>query len=105
MNNNVNEGDKKIMNNNPTVKNVNMINDIIGDSGNTRSYKIIVIILTVLMSLIGILMLIGGRITAGIIFFVIAFILLFTTIGIKFKSKKYKVDNKIVEEIEPLFKD
>ena len=51
MNYDVNKGDKKIMNNNPTVKNVNLVNDIIGDSGDTKGYKRVIIVLSVILFL------------------------------------------------------
>ena len=49
MNYDVNKGDKKIMNNNPTVKNVNLVNDLIGDSGDTKGYKRVIIVLSVIL--------------------------------------------------------
>ena len=71
MNYDVNKGDKKIMNNNPTVKNVNLVNDIIGDSGDTKGYKRVIIVLSVILFLIGILFFVGGKIVSGVFFFVI----------------------------------
>ena len=105
MTNNINEGEKKVMNNNPKVANVNMIHDIVGDGGDSLSFKITVVVLTLLMLVIGIILILNSRVFSGIVIIVIGGILLFTTVGLKFKRKKYKVDKKIVENIEPLFKD
>ena len=98
MNYDVNKGDKKIMNNNPTVKNVNLVNDIIGDSGDTKGYKRVIIVLSV------ILFFVGGKIVSGVFFFVIGGILLITTFKVKMNRKKYQISKK-VKNIEPLFKD
>ena len=102
---NISEGEKKIMNNNPKVASVNMIHDIIGDGGNGLSFKITVIVLTIALVVFGAIMIAYGKIFAGIVLIAIGGILVFTTIGIKYKSKKYKVDKKIMDDIEPLFKD
>ena len=104
MNYDVNKGDKKIMNNNPTVKNVNLVNDIIGDSGDTKGYKRVIIVLSVILFLIGILFFVGGKIVSGVFFFVIGGILLITTFKVKMNTKKYQI-NREVKNIEPLFKD
>lgn len=104
MNHDVNKGEKKIMNNNPTVKGVNFVNDLVGDSGNTRGYKIFSTIIACVLFVIGMLFFVAGKIFTGLFLYVIAIILILTTYKMKFKSSKYKVDKKI-EEIEPLFKD
>ena len=101
MNYDVNKGDKKIMNNNPTVKNVNLVNDLIGDSGDTKGYKRVIIVLSVILFLIGILFFVGGKIVSGVFFFVIGGILL---IKVKMNKKKYQISRE-VKNIEPLFKD
>ncbi len=101
----VNKGEEKVMNNNPTVASVNMVHDIVGDSGNSLGFKVVVAVLTFLMLVIGTLLIINGRVLTGIIIIIIGGILLFTTIGFKYKRKKYRMDKKIVEEIEPIFKD
>ena len=94
MNYDVNKGDKKIMNNNPTVKNVNLVNDLIGDSGDTKGYKRVIIVLSVILFLI----------VSGVFFFVIGGILLITTFKVKMNKKKYQISRE-VKNIEPLFKD
>ena len=105
MSDNINEGEKKIMNNNPKVASVNMIHDIVGDGGDGLAFKVTVAVLTFLMTVIGIALIVNGRVVSGIIVLSIGAVLLFTTIGIKYKRKKYRVDEKIVKDIEPLFKD
>ncbi|MGN1131977.1 MAG: hypothetical protein ACI4RL_03665 [Ruminococcus sp.] len=105
MTNNINKGEKKVMDNNPTVARVNMIHDIVGDGGNGLAFKVTVAVLTFLMLVIGIALIANGRVFTGIVIIAIGAILLFTTIGFKYKRKKYRVDKKIVEDIEPLFKD
>lgn len=104
MNYDVNKGDKKIMNNNPTVKNVNLVNDLIGDSGDTKGYKRVIIVLSVILFLIGILFFVGGKIVSGVFFFVLGGILLITAFKVKMNKKKYQISRK-VKNIEPLFKD
>ncbi|MBQ9673989.1 MAG: hypothetical protein IJV39_05120 [Ruminococcus sp.] len=104
---NVNKGEQKIMNNNPTVSGVNFVNDLIGGEEGSKSlgFKVMVAVLVTAMVVVGSVFLIYGKPVSGIIFIVIAAILFITTTGIKHKSKKYKIDKKIVDEIEPLFKD
>lgn len=105
MTNNINEGEKKVMNNNPKVASVNMIHDIVGDGGDGLAFKVTVAVLTFLMTVIGIALIANGRVVSGIIVLSIGAVLAFTTIGLKYKRKKYRVDEKIVKDIEPLFKD
>ena len=57
------------------------------------------------MTVIGVALIANGRVVSGIIVLFIGAVLAFTTIGLKYKRKKYRVDKKIVEDIEPLFKD
>ncbi len=103
----INKGEKKIMDNNPAVARVNLVNDLIGGEEGSKSlgYKVLVAVLVTLMLLIGVFMYVFGKFIAGSVFIVVAVILFFTTTGLKFKSKKYKVDKKIVDKVEPLFKD
>ena len=105
MHNDVNKGEKKVMNNNPTVASVNLVHDIVGDSDKGLGFKVVVGVLTTLMVIIGIALIINDRILTGIIIVLIGLTLLFTSIGFKYKRKKYRVDEKIVEDIKPLFKD
>ena len=105
MHNDVNKGEKKVMNNNPTVASVNLVHDIVGDSDKGLGFKVVVGVLTTLMVIIGIALVINDRILTGIIIVLIGLTLLFTSIGFKYKRKKYRVDEKIVEDIKPLFKD
>ncbi|MGN1126177.1 MAG: hypothetical protein ACI4RI_01925, partial [Ruminococcus sp.] len=79
MANNINEGEKKVMNNNPKVASVNMIHDIVGDGGDSLSFKITVIVLTLLMLVIGIVLIVNSRVFSGVVIIVIGGILLFTT--------------------------
>lgn len=103
----INNGEKKIMNNNPTVASVNFINDVIGGEEGSKSlgFKVMVWVVIVIMALLGGLMIISGKIIAGVILVVIDAILFITSLGLKFKSSKYKVNKEIVDNIEPLFKD
>lgn len=100
----VNKGEEKIMNNNPTVRNANMVNDLIGDSGDTKGYKTVIIVLSVILFLIGMFFFMFGKIYAGGFFFVVGGILLFTTFKVKLNKKKYQI-SKEIKNIEPLFKD
>lgn len=103
--NNVNVGEKKIMDNNPTVARVNLVNDLIGDDYKSRGFKILVAVFAIILIGLAIVFLAYGKIIAGIIFLAIAAILVATSVGFKFKSKKYQVDKKIIDDVQPIFKD
>ncbi|MCH5202193.1 MAG: hypothetical protein J1F17_03200, partial [Oscillospiraceae bacterium] len=77
MHNDVNKGEKKVMNNNPTVASVNLVHDIVGDSDKGLGFKVVVGVLTTLMVIIGIALVINDRILTGIIIVLIGLTLLF----------------------------
>lgn len=97
--------EEKIMNNNPKVASVNLVNDIIGDSHKSLGFKVIVGVLTFCLAVIGIGIIILGYILTGVVLIFIGAVLVYTTMNVKFKRKKYQIDEKKVKDIEPLFKD
>ncbi len=97
--------EEKIMNNNPKVASVNMVNDIIGDSNKGIGFKILVGVLTFCLVAVGVGFIILGRIFAGVVLVLIGAVLVITTMNIKLNRKKYRIDEKKIKEIEPLFKD
>jgi hypothetical protein len=103
--NDVNVGEKKIMDNNPTVAGVNLVNDLIGDDYKSRGYKVLIAIFAVILTACAVIFLAYGKIITGIIFLIISALLIATTVGFKVKRKKYQVDEKIINDVQPLFKD
>ncbi len=97
--------EEKIMNNNPKVASVNMVNDIIGDSYKTVGFKVLVGVLSFCLIAISIAFFIFGKIFLGVVFLAIGVILIYTTSNHKFKRKKYQLDEKKMQDIKPLFKD